>query len=285
MRASSITPDHLIPLWQSSEWAAALRGIGRSAAVEPMGDVGQALVLSRRILGIGPVRFASRGPVWAGEATFSDRVQALRAARLHIVNPDRADFDVMHAAGFVRLMQPKQVALMLVARDEDAQIAQARGKWRNAYRQGQRQKLLCTVERFHDLTHGWIFAKDREQQRQKGFRTLPPLMVQAFDNANTGCVDVCLAWHGEQPIAAMIFLRHGAMATYHIGWTSEIGRAVRAHHGMMIEAAQSLGRKGVRVIDLGGYDPVAAPGLARFKRGTGAQVHTLGGTWLRRPFG
>jgi hypothetical protein len=36
-------------------------------------------------------------------------------------------------------------------------------------------------------------------------------------------------------------------------------------------------------LDLGTVDTENAPGLARFKIGSGAQIRSLGGTWLRIP--
>ena len=40
---------------------------------------------------------------------------------------------------------------------------------------------------------------------------------------------------------------------------------------------------GVEMLDLGMIDTVNAPGLARFKLGSGAVAQSLGGTWLHAP--
>jgi hypothetical protein len=45
----------------------------------------------------------------------------------------------------------------------------------------------------------------------------------------------------------------------------------------------ALENLGTQVLDLGSVDTVSAPGLARFKLGAGAQVKSLGGTWLHLP--
>ena len=45
-------------------------------------------------------------------------------------------------------------------------------------------------------------------------------------------------------------------------------------------AAEELRKTGVQKIDLGTLDTVNAPGLARFKLGSGARAEPLGGTWL-----
>ena len=85
---------------------------------------------------------------------------------------------------------------------------------------------------------------------------------------------------GEGPVAAMMFLRHGSTATYHIGWSNAQGRAAHAHNLLLWRAAERLSSKGVKTLDLGTLDTVNAPGLARFKLGTGAMPHRLGGTWV-----
>jgi lipid II:glycine glycyltransferase (peptidoglycan interpeptide bridge formation enzyme) len=41
-----------------------------------------------------------------------------------------------------------------------------------------------------------------------------------------------------------------------------------------------LSARGVRVLDLGGVNTGRSAGLARFKIGTGGQVHRLAGTFL-----
>ena len=49
------------------------------------------------------------------------------------------------------------------------------------------------------------------------------------------------------------------------------------------QAAQALRAEGVRWLDLGSVDNEAAPGLARFKLGTGARLCRLGATCLVLP--
>lgn len=87
---------------------------------------------------------------------------------------------------------------------------------------------------------------------------------------------------GGQIQAGMLFLRHGDWATYHLGWTSEVGRAVFAHGPMLWQAMLSLRSAGVRTLDLGNLD-ATNPGLADFKTGTGAAVVSLGATALILP--
>ena len=83
--------------------------------------------------------------------------------------------------------------------------------------------------------------------------------------------------------AAMCFVRHGGTATYHMGWAADAARAQGVHGVMLWQAALALRAEGVGMLDLGQVDHEAAPGLARFKLGTGAALVGLGATVLVLP--
>ena len=103
------------------------------------------------------------------------------------------------------------------------------------------------------------------------------------DVSDDKSVRVLICYDNNCPIAAMLFLLHAPVVTYHIGWTSAQGRKFHAHHRMIMEAAEGFAQHGYYRMDLGLVETDRAPGLARFKIGTGAHVRPLGGTWLRLP--
>ncbi|GIT85375.1 hypothetical protein ROBYS_03910 [Roseobacter sp. OBYS 0001] len=81
----------------------------------------------------------------------------------------------------------------------------------------------------------------------------------------------------------MLFLEHGPVATYHLGWTSSAGRGANAHYALLMHAADYFAERSITRLDIGTVDTENTPGLARFKIGSGAQVRALGGTWIRMP--
>ncbi|WP_394153196.1 GNAT family N-acetyltransferase [Loktanella salsilacus] len=283
MRPATDLTNHPLPLQQSPGFARALKLLGRDAVIEPLQGCGQVLVLRRALGGLGCVRFASRGPVFLPEFSIDDRASALRSARLHLVNAGPGDAAVMRRAGFFQILSPATTAILQLDLDPGAQLARAFGKWRNAARQGMaanlrlRQRLLCPSR------DGWLLDADLAQQRTKRFRALPHALSLAFAQANPGDALILTASEGGTPVAAMLFLRHGAMATYQIGWSGPRGRALRAHHAMLLDAACRFAAMGVSHLDLGTVDTQYAPGLARFKLGSGAAAQVLGGTWARLP--
>jgi lipid II:glycine glycyltransferase (peptidoglycan interpeptide bridge formation enzyme) len=84
----------------------------------------------------------------------------------------------------------------------------------------------------------------------------------------------------SEPVAGVMLLRHGASATYEVGYASARGRALRATHLLLWRAAELLASRGVRWLDLGGVATDRSPGIARFKLGMGGTVATLPGTFL-----
>jgi lipid II:glycine glycyltransferase (peptidoglycan interpeptide bridge formation enzyme) len=105
-------------------------------------------------------------------------------------------------------------------------------------------------------------------------------MIAALAGADPGAGRLFTARGPDGPIAAMLFFRHGRTATYQVGWSDAAGRAASAGPVLMWHAMLALQATGAEMIDLGLADPRTAPGLARFKLGTGAGLRALGGSWL-----
>jgi len=284
MRPTILTTDQPLPLWQSPEFVTALRRLGVDAEIQPLDDVGQVMVVRRRFGPFGTVAFTSRGPVWASETPPALQVDALRNSGLRLVNADGTAADVLRRAGFRRIRRPAAVSVLDVHANPDDQVAACRGKWRNAYRQGLRKSPITRHGHFDPGRDAWLFSADRAQQKAKGYRALPAKIVQAMAAKDRKSVMVSQMMLGPTPIAAMLFLLHGTAATYQIGVTTAAGRDARAHHVLLMQACAKLAKRGVRQIELGLHQPKVAPGLARFKLGSGAHVHDLGGTWMKLPF-
>jgi hypothetical protein len=130
--------------------------------------------------------------------------------------------------------------------------------------------------------YAWLLETEAAQQRERRYRNWPPGLVNAWDTCG-GEIRVFVARDGGEPLAAMLFLLHGRVATYHIGWAGPEGRRGAALPLCLWRAIEDLKRAGIERIDLGTLDTEAAPGLARFKIATGALVRPLGATCLVLP--
>jgi hypothetical protein len=271
----STTP---LPLQQHRHFAAALALMGRQTRTI---DLPGAAPL-RAVAQFGQL-MASRGPIWHTGMTPQAQTDALRQSGLRLLNADQPETDVCAQAGYRMITTAAYVAELDLTGTTTDRINRAKGKWRNAWRRSLETEITVTQERFQTAKHQWLLNADREQQRQKRFRSLPHSLISAYAASHPKDVVVLTAMEGNTPIAAMLFLLHHPVATYHLGWTSARGRSLAAHHRLIMHAADAFAARGITRLDLGTVDTETAPGLARFKIGTGAQIRALGGTWLRVP--
>lgn len=72
-------------------------------------------------------------------------------------------------------------------------------------------------------------------------------------------------------------MRHGASATYAVGWTDDAGRRTRAQNLLLWRAIPELKAHGTKWLDVGGIN-AAGCGVGRFKMGLGGAFFTLTGT-------
>ncbi|MEJ8560392.1 GNAT family N-acetyltransferase [Yoonia sp. GPGPB17] len=263
-----------LPLQQHPFFAAALARLGRQVAFVDLD--GAAPVLTVQQFG---QHMTSRGPIW-----HENRNQdGLHRTDLRMINADTPQDATLRAAGFRRVMTNAYVAELDLTTRADERSRALKPKWRNAWRAAQSAPLFLAEQRYNINTHAWLLQADLAQQRSKRFRGLPHDLINAYAVATPRAVRVLIAYEGDTPVAGMLFLLHAPVATYHIGWTNARGRALCAHHRMIMQAADDLAERGYCRLDLGLVDTDTSPGLARFKIGTGAKVRPLGGTWLRIP--
>ncbi|WP_320240123.1 GNAT family N-acetyltransferase [Cognatiyoonia sp. IB215182] len=273
-----MAPEPALPLQQHPNFAAALRRLGQPVRVTALSNA--APVINLRRFG---VTFASRGPVWAEDVPCEARWADLQQSGLRLINADTQEPATYKQAGFRMITTPAFVAELDLTETTETRLTHMKAKWRNAWRRAQDASFRTDIRPFALHRHGWLLEADLAQQRRKGFRTLPHAILKAYADCRPHDTIVFTATRKRTPIAAMLFLRHGPVATYHLGWTGAEGRAQNAHHGLLTAAADWLAARGHIRLDLGHVDTETAPGLARFKIGTGAKITPLGGTWLRLP--
>ena len=143
--------------------------------------------------------------------------------------------------------------------------------------------LRVTVEPNLPLCR-WLLEREGEQRVQRGFHGLPTGFVEAYIAAfpkRPQAFAVASAKSAGQTVAAMLFLRHGAVASYHIGWSNEEGRRLNAHNLLLWRGMEYLKSQGLHALDLGGLNTRDLAGISRFKIGAGGEVVTLAGTFFR----
>jgi hypothetical protein len=269
------TDSRIPPLQQSAEFAAALRLAGQTPLV--LDRLKNTLVLHRRLRGI-PVAMVNRAHI----AKPLRLLEMLQEEGLHrtpvILSPDNQVPDLARH-GAVPLMSPARTAQWDLNIDQDARRAGLHQKWRNRLNHAERQGLRVTRQNMPGDANHWLLTADVLQQQAKGYKSWPAALTLAYAQANTGQAKLFQAFDGNEPVAAMLILRHGRGATYHISHATVRGKQLSAHNLLLWEAASWLSAKGCEQLELGVINTEDAPGLARFKLGTGARLHSLGGTW------
>lgn len=256
--------------------------------------IGLAQVVHRRLLGWLDAFVCTRGPVWMddtdADAHTDARAEGLLALRRALgpgrlkglfVTPDSGMATALANARMTRVMTPYSTAIIDLTRPEADLRAAMHQKWRNRLVAAEQAGLrVARADRRPELFR-WLLEAEEAQQRRKRYRALPPALVAAWHQAS-GDMRVLVAEHGDLNVAAMVFLVHGRQATYHLGWTSDMGKQLNAHNLLLWQGVRKLKAVGVETLDLGGLNTEDIPGIARFKLGAGGQVRTLCGTWLCR---
>lgn len=275
-----------VPLQQHTSFVAALLAIGSQVEVTALPGNGSAAVMHRRVWPFGHLRLVSRGPIWPSTTTDLQKYEALgmlRKTGVQLINNEDIPPAILRAAGFRQIITPTTVAELDLSQPPALRRKAMTAKWRNALRKAEGANLRIVARPYAHQTDRWLLDADRVQQRARGYKAMPPAITQAFALMNDGMAQIVTALKDGDPVAAMIVLRHGRAATYHVGWTSTEGRKYNAHNLCLASAADQLAKQGIARFDLGLLDTETLPGLARFKLGCGAKPRTLGGTWLHLP--
>ena len=288
---------HRGALQQSWAYGEALTRLGvrvhRALAEVDGQPAGIAQFICRRIPGYLSLASCTRGPVWdpmlgaeARRALYRRMRGELPAPRLRVVlfSPDqtRAELDPAEVTGLWRVMTGYSTVMLDLAQSPEALRAAFDGKWRNRLVKAEAERSLqvhvnASVPKCREL-----LDREGQQREARNFHGLPTDFVGHWIDAS-GSPGAAFALsradvRGES-VAAMLFLLHGSVATYHIGWANEAGRDLNAHNLLLWRAAQFLRERGIEAIDLGGVNTHALPGISRFKLGTGGAVRTLAGTY------
>ena len=257
-------PPETHALMQDPAFAAALRLCGQSPITLPCGLT----LLNRRIAGI-PILMLPRA---APPADLHDQLSAGNLHRRPLILSPETDGVLPRA---LRLSAPKTLLHLDLTGDLRAGL---HPKWRNQLRHAEASPVRVRARRLPpDHT---LLDLEETQSRTKGYRNWPRALTAAFATVAPSQTHLFTATLRGHPIAHMLFLSHGQRATYHIGHTTDAGRAHHAHNLTMFTAMTQLARLGLTSLDLGPTSPKTST-LTRFKIRTGARPQLTGGTWLR----
>lgn len=251
------------PLHQHETYARAVRRMGGSPRWFDTGN-GPILVIERRVLGLSFL--------WAAGLARGD---SLPRANVVIFKPRHSG---PRPAWALRAAKGAETALWDMRPDLVHLRAGLSQKWRNRLARAERSGLQFDVKELPPDPNHWLLAKAQDHGQVCGYRNWPPALTAAY----AAEPKATLLLQTTDKSAAMLFLRHGRGATYHLGWRSKYA-AVGAHNLLLWQAITALKRDGIEEIDLG-ILPKRNKGLCHFKLGTGAQMQRAGDTFIKLGF-
>lgn len=285
-------------LQQAWTYGEALTSLGVSMARAMVWQDGQlvaiAQFMSKRVLGYISLASCTRGPIFHPDLSPADRAAIYKRLRqsvpvphlkVPLFSPDCSDeqLDPAETRGMSRVMTGYSTVLLDLTQPLSTLKAQLEGKWRNRL-----NKVLANVKlQVHVQASlkrcDWLLGQELAQREVKNFHGLPTDFVKAYiacaADRRQAFVVAC-AELGKSTVGGMLFLIHGRVASYHVGWSDEEGRRLNAHNALLWQAMAYLKDMGIEVLDLGGVNTHDLPGISRFKLGAGGRPITLAGTYF-----
>ncbi|MEM9571641.1 MAG: GNAT family N-acetyltransferase [Pseudomonadota bacterium] len=266
--------DLALPLTQSEAFQRTCDALGLTTT-RIDSTAGTCLVQTRKLPLIGAFHLASRGPVVEDMSAIPTLVRAVREqVRGPLVMNAPA---VATRVGGFKIANGADLAIMDLI-SPSRMRAQLHQKWRNQLNKAEASDLVVRTRPLDPARDKWFLDAEANQQRARGYKSYPTGFLLAYASVNKGQARLFTASSAGEPVAAMLVLQHGAMATYQAGVTTDIGRQKCAHNLVLWTIMNDLYDQGVWRLDLGRAD--LSPGLRRFKQGSGAAIESLSGSFL-----
>ena len=270
--------DQALPLPQSEAFERTCAQLGLSVQ-RVTTATGTCLVQTRKLPLLGAFNLISRGPILTDGAAakpFLDDVRQTLTGPL-VVNAGES-------SGLVGGLKIASGAILAMLDLEDPEVMRRRlhQKWRNQLKKAESGALTVTEQPLDADRHRWFLEAEMAQQKARKYRNYPANFLLAFAAANKGQARLYISARKGHPVAGMLILKHGRMATYQAGITTPEGRKSCAHNLLLWRIMCDLQKRQVAQLDLGRAD--LSDGLRRFKSGTGARDVTLQGSFLSHPW-
>ncbi|HYE00632.1 MAG TPA: GNAT family N-acetyltransferase [Alphaproteobacteria bacterium] len=253
--------------------------------------VGLVQVQVRRMFGLLERVHIDRGPLWLEPPPAAWQAAVLSALRRRFpARPGRAvhflpempatpeSAALLEGAGFGRAGPGYRTIWLDLRPEPEALRRRLDGKWRNRLVVAERAGLTVEADPAAKALP-WLMELHEADMKARRYRgPSGPLVVRLRNGLwRDGHSLLLRALADGEPVAAALVLRHGAAATYQIGWSAPEGRRRQAQTLLLWQAALALRAAGAQWFDLGGINPEHAPGVTAFKRGLGGEeVETVG---------
>ena len=252
---------------QSAGFEQALRALGQSVA-----RIDGQLFISCRFPILGPVGYCAK-PAHIPAAILSGASpQGMAHVLINAATP--AQGATLARAGFLRLAKPRHSLSVPLTQNTAEMVARLHPKWRAARKTALQRGAVARIRPFYTPRDGWLLAAEAAQRKRNHYDGIALALVAEIGRSKAQTLLYICERMSRQ--AALVFSLSEHEAAYHIGWRS--ADCPYGSHQMLLFAAMEYAAKRAQHFDLG-LSEADSLGLARFKRGTGATLLPLGGTW------
>ncbi len=264
----------------------------RASVLDDGVRVAQAQFIVRRWGNWAAIALCSRGPVWL-QPLLPEQKQVvyrlmkktlpLKGLRWMLVTPEESQAQAVGLPFWRRVMTPYSTVVLDLSQDLEALRLGFEAKWRNRLVAAENSALKVQRTGLKFGQYRWLLDHEQSQRETRGLAGLPIPFFEPYAKSRKSPAKNVFGVRADlnqDRVAGMLFLIHGASATYQVGWSNDEGRQHNAHNLLLWDAIQALKERGVRQLDLGGVNTQRSAGIARFKIGTGGEVRTLSGTYL-----
>ena len=283
-------------LQQAWDYGSSLKLLGvpvlRARVLNECQQVAQAQFIVRKWGKLGAVALCTRGPIWSKHLTPEDeslvykalkKTLPLKGIRFMAVTPEVAEGQAHGLHPMRRIMSGMSTVMLDINLPMPEIRAQLEGRWRTSLVGAEASDMKVHRVGTNEGQYRWLLDNEKQQRVDKQLEGLPIPFFDMYVQSRKQPAKNILTLRsdlGRDRIAAMMFLIHGEAATYQVGWTSDQGRELNAHHLILWRAIEELRERGIRVLDLGGVNTIRSAGVARFKMRTGGKILTLAGTYI-----
>lgn len=288
--AQAVRPSLLQDPLYGAAYAAYAGGAAHCFAVTVAGaDAGLVQIYRRR--GLRDHMAIDNGPVWcAGYGTAAQQAafwrlaaglypaRLMRVRRLMPAVADNGESRGMLAAAGLRAVAGSSYRTIWRATADDDTLL--RKNWRAMAAKAERAGVVLQWDvtgRYLD----WLLRREGQVRLRKAYRgpsaALLRVLAVRYMPENRMVVGRALL-HGR-PVAGLLFILHGAAATYQTAWTDAAGRACGAQNLLLRAGLTVLKDRGIGYLDLGGVNDGSASAVKYFKEGLGGEIVTQPGIY------
>ena len=283
-------------LQQAWDYGTSLKFLGvpvlRARVVDQGQQLAQAQFIVRKWGKLGAVALCTRGPIWSKPLSSEaetlvykalKKTLPLKGIRFMAVTPEVAEGQVHGLHPLRRVMSGMSTVMLDIGIPVPELRAQLESRWRSSLVSAESSEMKVHRVGTNEGQYRWLLDNEKKQRLEKHLDGLPIPFFDMYVQSRKQPAKNILTLRsdlGRDRIAAMMFLIHGEAATYQVGWTSDQGRELNAHHLILWRAIEELRERGIRLLDLGGVNTIRSAGVARFKMRTGGKVVTLAGTYI-----